>query len=100
MKHYRTARRQSADGRYRWRVDDLDGKELAVAQTQAKADAVASGLNRERELRVLLAWRVGDLAATQARAMLGLWVPADATLADVEARLRQMVGSCLKELVE
>ena len=70
MTYYRSDNKKNATTG-KWIVRRPDGIKRAYTDTRDEALALSADLNELRELRVLLAWTCGQLAESQACAMLG-----------------------------
>lgn len=55
----------------KWIIRRPDDLRLAYADTRDEAQAIARDLNELQRLRVILAWQCGQLAESQACAILG-----------------------------
>ena len=62
--------RKKNQTRDQWIIRRPDGIKLAYADTNAEAWEIARRLDNAEELRVLLAWQCGQLAESQACALL------------------------------
>ena len=69
MNRYSYHRRQSDQGP-RWRIEDPQGKVVALCENEEKAALLTEQLSELRELRVLLAVASNTLAPVQASAIL------------------------------